>query len=158
MQKYPAIFSMWRFVEDLGQSNQLSLLKPFTASFHPNTKTLYKRGECGDQITGSCSLRVSCSQALRISKDGDFTTSLGSMGQCWATLGMNFSFLIFIWIFLCCNLCPLPLVTPFSFPALMKNKNKKILSLSRKDKLPAFWLHYLQLGTVSVNAAWPENF
>lgn len=42
MQKYPAIFSMWRFVEDLGQSNQLSLLKPFTASFHPNTKTLYK--------------------------------------------------------------------------------------------------------------------
>lgn len=60
--------------------------------------------------------------------------------------------------FLCCNLCPLPLVTPFSFPPLMKNKNKKNLSLGRKDKLPAFWWHYLQLGTAGVNAAWPENF
>lgn len=44
------------------------------------------------------------------------------------------------------------------FPCPDEKKNKKILSLSRKDKLPAFWLHYLQLGTASVNAAWPENF
>lgn len=50
------------------------------------------------------------------------------------------------------------LLFPSSFPPLMKNKNKKKLSLGRKDKLPAFWWHYLQLGTAGVNAAWPENF
>lgn len=45
LQKHSAMLSIWKHIRDLRQSNQLSLLKPFTASFHHDMKMLYKTGE-----------------------------------------------------------------------------------------------------------------
>lgn len=50
-------------------------------------------------------LRATFSQHLSISKDGDSTTSLGSLCQCLITLTVNHFFLMFRWIFLYFNLC-----------------------------------------------------
>jgi len=47
---------------------------------------------------------------LSISREGDSTTSLGSLFQCSATLQIKKFFLMFSWNFLCFSLCPLPIV------------------------------------------------
>jgi len=47
---------------------------------------------------------------LNISREGDSTTSLGSLFQCSVTLRGKKLFLVFRWNFLCLSLCPLPLV------------------------------------------------
>jgi len=47
---------------------------------------------------------------LIISREGDSTTSLGSLGQCSIILRGKKFFLMFSWNFLCFSLCPLPLV------------------------------------------------
>ena len=47
-----------------------------------------------------------------ISREGDSTTSLGSLGQGSITLRVKKFFLMFSWNFLCFSLCPLPLVLP----------------------------------------------
>ena len=45
---------------------------------------------------------------FEISGEGQSTTSLGSLFQC--SVRVKKFFLMFIWNFLCCSLCPLPLV------------------------------------------------
>ena len=45
-----------------------------------------------------------------ISREGDSTASLGSLGQVSVTLRGKKFFLGFSWSFLCSSLCPLPLV------------------------------------------------
>jgi len=47
---------------------------------------------------------------LNISREGDSTTSLGSLFQGSITLRGKLFFLMFSWNFLCFSLCPLPLV------------------------------------------------
>ena len=49
-------------------------------------------------------------QILNISREGDSTTSLGSLFQCSVTLRGKKFFLLFRRNFLCLSLCPLPLV------------------------------------------------
>jgi len=47
---------------------------------------------------------------VNISREGDSTTSLGSLFQSSVTLRVKKFFLMFRWNFLCFSLCPLPLV------------------------------------------------
>ena len=47
---------------------------------------------------------------LEYLREGDSTTSLGSLGQGSVTLRGKKFFLLFSWRFLCFSLCPLPLV------------------------------------------------
>jgi len=47
---------------------------------------------------------------LNISREGDSTTSLGSLFQCSITFRGKKFFLMFSWNFPCFSLCPLPLV------------------------------------------------
>jgi len=47
---------------------------------------------------------------LNISREGDSTASLGSLGQGSITLRGKKFFLMFSWNFLCFSLCPVPLV------------------------------------------------
>ena len=62
------------------------------------------------RVTYSRLHRTSSRQVLNISREGDSAAPLGSLFQCSVTLkGKNF-FLVFIWNFLCCSLCRLPLV------------------------------------------------
>ncbi|NXN56925.1 ARMC4 protein, partial [Rynchops niger] len=49
-------------------------------------------------------------RVLKISREGDSTTSLGSLFQCSVTLTVKKFFRVFERNFLCSNLCPLPLV------------------------------------------------
>ena len=49
-------------------------------------------------------------RVLNISREGDSTASLGSLGQGSVTLRGKKFFLMFSWNYLCFSLCPLPLV------------------------------------------------
>ena len=56
-------------------------------------------------------------QVLNISREGDSTTSLGSLFQCSITLRVKKFFLMFSWNFLCFNGCKCP-ACPQSWPML----------------------------------------
>jgi len=64
---------------------------------------------CPSRVTQSRLHRTLARRGLNISREGDYTTSLGSLGQGSVTLREKF-FLTFSWNFLCFSLCPLPLV------------------------------------------------
>ena len=68
------------------------------------------RDLCGSSSPGPCWSRVTYRQVLNISREGDATTSLGSLFQGSVTLRVKKCFLVFNWNFLCFSLCPLPLV------------------------------------------------
>ena len=65
---------------------------------------------CQSRITQSRLQRTLSRQVLNISREGDSTASLGSLGQGSVTLRVKLLFLVFSWNFLCFSLCPLPLV------------------------------------------------
>ena len=73
---------------------------------------------CGSSSPTPCRSRVTYSRlhrtlsrwVLNISREGDSTTSLGSLFQCSITLRGKKFFLMFRWNFLGFSLCPLPLV------------------------------------------------
>ena len=54
--------------------------------------------------------RKTSREVLSISREGDSTTSLGSLFQCSAIHEVKKFFLIFRWNLLCSSLCPLPLI------------------------------------------------
>jgi len=64
--------------------------------------------------------------SLNISREGESTSSLGSLFQCSVTLRVKQFFLVFRWNFLCFRLCPLPLVL-----SLSSLQGKTFQSLSR---------------------------
>jgi len=65
---------------------------------------------CQSRVTYSRLHRTLFRRGLSISREGDSTTSLGSLGQGSVTLRVKKFFLLFSWSFLCFSLCPLPLV------------------------------------------------
>jgi len=65
---------------------------------------------CPSRVTYSRLHRTLSRQVLNNSREGDSTTSLGSLGQGSVTLRVKKFFLMFRWNFLCFRLCPLPLV------------------------------------------------
>ena len=65
---------------------------------------------CPSSVTQSRGHSTASRQGLNISREGDSTASLGSLGQGSVTLRGKKFFLIFSWSFLCLSLCPLPLV------------------------------------------------
>jgi len=76
------------------------------------------RDLCGSSSPTPCQSRVTYSRLhrtlsrwiLNISREGDSTAPLGSLGQGSITLRMKKFFLLFSWNFLCFSLCPLLLV------------------------------------------------
>ena len=67
-----------------------------------------------------------------ISREGDSTASLGSLGQGSVTLRGKKFFLGFSWSFLCSSLCPVPLEVPF-FPGWLHRP----CAVSLRKPLPA---------------------
>ena len=65
---------------------------------------------CRSRVTYSRLHRTTSRRVLNISREGDSTTSLGSLFQGSITLRGKKFFLMFSWNFLCFSLCPLPLV------------------------------------------------
>ena len=65
---------------------------------------------CRSRVNHSRLHSTASSRVLSISREGDSTTSLGSLGQGSVTLRGKKFFLVFSWSFLCFSLCPLPLV------------------------------------------------
>ena len=65
---------------------------------------------CRSRVTYSRLHRTLSRQVLNISREGDSTTSLGSLFQCSVALRGTKFFLMFRRNFLCLSLCPLPLV------------------------------------------------
>ena len=65
---------------------------------------------CRSRVTYSRLHRTLSRRVLNISREGDSTTSLGSLFQCSITLRGKKFFLMFRRNFLCFSLCPLPLV------------------------------------------------
>jgi len=64
---------------------------------------------CRSRVTYSRPQRTLSRWVLNISREGDSTTSLGSLFQCSVILRGKKFFLLFRWNFLCFSLCPLPL-------------------------------------------------
>jgi len=65
---------------------------------------------CRSRVTQSRLHSTASSRGLNISREGDSTASLGSLGQGSVTLRGKKFFLMFRWNFLCFSLCPFPLV------------------------------------------------
>ena len=65
---------------------------------------------CRSSVAYSRLHRILSRWVLNISREGDSTTSLGSLFQCSVTLRGKKFFLMFRWNFLCFSLRPLPLV------------------------------------------------
>ena len=65
---------------------------------------------CRSRVTYSRLHRTASRRVLNISREGDSTTSLGSLFQCSVTLRVKKFFLMFRWNILSFSLCPLPLV------------------------------------------------
>jgi len=65
---------------------------------------------CQSRVTHSRLHRTLSRRVLNISREGDSTAPLGSLGQGSVTLRGKKFFLMFSWNFLCFSLCPLPLV------------------------------------------------
>ena len=65
---------------------------------------------CPSRVTHSRLHSTASSRVWNISREGDSTASLGSLGQGSITLRGKKFFLMFSWSFLCFSLCPLPLV------------------------------------------------
>jgi len=65
---------------------------------------------CPSRVTQSRLHRTLSRRVLNISREGDSTDSLGSLGQGSVTLRGKKFFLGCSWSFLCSSLCPLPLV------------------------------------------------
>ena len=61
---------------------------------------------CQSRVTYSRLQRILSRRVLNISREGDSTTSLGSLFQCSVTLRVKKFFLMFSWNFLCFSLCP----------------------------------------------------
>ena len=80
---------------------------------------------CQSRITYSRLHRTLSRRVLNISREGDSTTSLGSLFQCSFTLRVKKFFFMFTWNFLCFNLCPLPLVL--------------LLGTTPESLAPSFW-------------------
>jgi len=60
----------------------------------------------------SRSHRKASRKILNISREGDPTTTLGSLFQCSITITVNKLFLVFVRNFLCFSFCPLPCGSP----------------------------------------------
>ena len=96
----------------------VSLWDEFGGSFYRITESERLEGTSGDhrvqsllkQSPYSRSRRQVSRQVLNISREGNFTTPLGSLFQCSATLTVKKFILMFKWNFLCSSLCSLPLV------------------------------------------------
>jgi len=71
---------------------------------------------CRSRVTQSRLQRTLSRQVSNISREGDSTTSLGSLGQGSITLRGKKFFLVFRRDFLCFRLCPLPLVLSLGTP------------------------------------------
>ena len=65
---------------------------------------------CPRRVTHSRLHSTASRRGWNISREGDSTASLGSLGRGSVTLRGKKFFLIFSWSFLCFSLCPLPLV------------------------------------------------
>ena len=65
---------------------------------------------CPSRVTQSRLHSTASRRGWNISREGDSTASLGSLGQCSVTLRGKKIFLLFRRNFLCLSLCPLPLV------------------------------------------------
>ena len=65
---------------------------------------------CPSRVTQSRLHSTAARRGWNISREGDSTASLGSLGQGSVTLRGKKFFLGFSWSFLCFSLCPLPLV------------------------------------------------
>ena len=65
---------------------------------------------CRSRVTQTRLHRTASRRGLNISREGDSTASLGSLGQGSIALRVKKFFLMFRWNFLCFSLCPLPLV------------------------------------------------
>jgi len=65
---------------------------------------------CPSMVTHSRLHRTLSRRVLNISREGESTASLGSLGQGSITLRVKKFFLMFRWSFLCFSLCLLPLV------------------------------------------------
>ena len=65
---------------------------------------------CRSRVTYSRLHRTAFRRVLNISREGDSTTSLGSLFQCSVTLRGKKFFLMFRSTCLCFSLCPLPIV------------------------------------------------
>ncbi|KFR13038.1 Serine/threonine-protein phosphatase 6 regulatory subunit 3, partial [Opisthocomus hoazin] len=65
---------------------------------------------CPSKVTQSRGHSTAARRGWNISREGDSTASLGSLGQGSVTLRGKKFFLGFSWSFLCSSLCPLPLV------------------------------------------------
>ena len=87
---------------------------------------------CPSRVTQSRLHRTTSSRGWNISREGDSTTSLGSLFQGSVTLRGKKFFLMFSWSFLCSSLCPLPLV-PSSLPCCCPS-----LWLSPTDSTPQY--------------------
>jgi len=88
---------------------------------------------CRSRVTHSRLHRTLSSRGWNISREGDSTALLGSLGQGSVTLRGKKFFLMFRRNFLCFSLCPLPLVlslgttgkslAPSSFPSFWEERN-----------------------------------
>ena len=118
-------FNVAAKVVNLGEYPSCSLLNIlFDIYFYRNESITEWSGlegtSVGHLVQPPCRSRGTCSrlhrtlsrQVLNISREGDSTTSLGSLFQCSVTLRWKKFFLIFRRNFLCFRLCPLPLVLP----------------------------------------------
>ena len=77
----------------------------------PFTESQHGRGWKGPLwVTQSRLHRTASRRGLNISREGDSTASLGSLGQGFITLRLKKFFLMFSWSFLCFSLCLLLLV------------------------------------------------
>jgi len=115
--------SPWCLQGCFSHSSLLQLLHtlfcPFSSRLSENHRTFrVGRDLCGSPSPTLCRSRVTQSRlhsttarrVWNISREGDCTASLDSLGQVSITLRLKKFFLMFSWNFLCFSLCPLPLV------------------------------------------------
>ena len=95
---------------------------------------------CPSRVTQSRLHRTLSRRVLNTSREGDTTTSLGSLFQCSITLRVKKFFLMFRWNFLCFSLCP------FSEGHYHNRVSDNIITLTKqyfRIILQLFYLHIL---------------